>query len=915
MLFLRPIIFLFALANLLEGRISFSSEVRPILSGNCFKCHGPDNAKDENGKSLRKADLRLDVADEQDWKEVISRLTSDDPEEIMPPPETNKHVSSEEITILTQWIAEGAEYEKHWAFVLPQQSKLNPEKHPIDQLWKEKLAPKADPYTLIRRLHLDLIGLPPSIETADQFAADPSPEAFGQIVDDLLKSPRYGERWARRWLDLARYADTNGYEKDRDRSIWPYRDYVIKSLNADKGFDQFTIEQLAGDMLPNATPEQIIATGFHRNTMLNEEGGIDPLEFRFHAMTDRVATTGTIWLGLTTGCAQCHTHKYDPITHHDYFGLMAYFDNTIEPDYHIPDPSLAERNKSRLAKADKFLAELPSHWPKEKGSLQEAYQTWLSTQQPHLIDWQILTPTKADATTPYLTIEENGIIFAAGDVQKIDTYTLAYPASDQPISSLQLEALTDDRLPGRGPGLAYYEGKNGDFFLSEITIKSQKDHPIKSSFQAQADGQKVKPSIKLAHDGDIQTGWKPGNDTGIDHLAVFNLAEPIPANTPFTVTLTFSRHYPVPLGKFRLSSSPQSEVKAIAHSGTYEDFLLQALELKTQADKIRALKKPLLGTPTLVMQERPAKHTRPTHLRHRGEFTQPKERVYPRLPDAIYPEGKALPKGRLKLARWLVSAENPLTARVVVNRHWAAFFGEGIVPTLDDFGMQGQLPKNQKLLDHLAITFIKQGWSLKKLHRLVVTSQAYQQDSAIESQTSKQFHRQRLEAELIRDAALQASGLLSEKMFGPPVRPPQPSGVSEVAYRNPKWNASKGEDRHRRSVYTYQKRTAPFAFLTTFDAGSGEACLAKRDRSNTPLQALTLMNDPMFIEIADHYGQLLEKTEGSLKEKITHAFRRLLTRPPSESELLLLSDFHKKHQSWKSLSRALLSLDESVTKN
>ena len=911
----RSIIFLFSFAHLLEGTISFSSDVSPILSGNCFKCHGPDDAKDENGKSLRKAGLRLDIADEQDWKEVIARLTSDDPEEIMPPPEANKHVSPEEISILKKWISEGAKYEKHWAFVLPKKSPLTSEKHPIDQLFKSKLAEKTDPYTLIRRIHLDLIGLPPSIEIADQFAANPSPEALIAIVDDLLKSPRYGERWARRWLDLARYADTNGYEKDRDRSIWPYRDYVIKSLNADKGFDQFTIEQLAGDMLENATPEQIIATGFHRNTMLNEEGGIDPLEFRYHAMTDRVATTGTTWLGLTTGCAQCHTHKYDPITHHDYFGLMAYFDNTIEPDYYIANPSLPERNKANLTKANKLLSELPSHWPEEKEDLQKSHQDWLAVQEPHLVHWKHLIPISADATTPYLTIEKDGVIMAAGDVQKLDTYTLKYPATDHPISSLRLEALDDDRLPDRGPGLAYYEGKNGDFFLSEITIKSLKNHPIKSSSQAQADGQKAKPSIKLAHDGDIQTGWKPEDKIGITHLAVFNLAKPLPANTPFTVTLTFSRHYPVPLGKFRFSGSPQPDLKAIAHSGTFEDFLLQAPELKTHADKIRALKKPLLGTPTLVMQERPANRTRPTHLRHRGEFTQPKERVNPRLPDAIYPEGKAPPKNRLEFARWLVSAENPLTSRVVVNRHWAAFFGEGIVPTLDDFGVQGQLPSNPELLDYLAITFIENGWSLKKLHRLIVTSQAYQQNSAIESQTSKQFLRQRLEAEIIRDSALQASDLLSEKMFGPPVRPPQPAGVSEVAYRKPKWNASKGEDRYRRSIYTYHKRTAPFAFLTTFDAGSGEACLSKRDRSNTPLQALTLMNDPMFIEIADHYGKLLDKTKGSLEDKITLAFRKLLTRPPTTEEIKLLSDFHEKHQSWKSLARALLSLDESVTKN
>ena len=1081
--------------------LSFSKDIRPILSANCFKCHGPDDGKGENGKPMRKADLRLDISDNQDWDEVVARIASHDPDEIMPPPEANKTLTPVQISLLKKWIAQGAKHEKHWAFVLPKKSSVPADIHPVDHLIKDDLADKADPFTLIRRVHLDLIGLPPSIEVADQFAANPTPEAFAVVVDDLLKSPRYGERWARRWLDLARYADTNGYEKDRDRSIWPYRDYVIKSLNADKGFDQFTIEQLAGDMLPNATPEQITATGFHRNTMLNEEGGIDPLEFRFHSMTDRVATTGTTWLGLTTGCAQCHTHKYDPITHHDYFGLMAYFDNTIEPDYHIPDPSLADRQKANLAQAEKLLAELPSKWPASSGKLtftpqtlqkvtatstvevkgttahltgpapdkdtytatfettsknitalrldtlaldgkgpgrtehgnfvltgievtaapldnsapaqkvtlinptasieqpefpiansldgnpatgwaihtpekplhqnhhanfffsaplnhpsgttftvtlhqnhgtahsianfqlslasalptpeppeqqlQKSYQTWLATQQPHLVPWKTLTPSKFEATTPYLTPEENGIIFVAGDISKHDIITLEFPPSDQPIHSLRLEALPDDRLPAGGPGMTYYEGRKGDFFLSEFQVTTEKKLSFSGSsetvFGAQFGSGNAKASAAI--DGDIQSGWSLKGHIGQKAIAAFNLADPIPPNTAFKVTMHFGRHFASTLGKFRISSSPTPNIQAIAHTGTFQDFLLQAPELKAHADKIRALQNPLKGTPTLVMQERPASHTRPTHLRHRGEYTQPKEVVKPRLPFAIYPQEKPFPKDRLGLAKWLVSRENPLTARVIVNRHWAAFFGEGIVSSLDDFGMQGQLPTNPELLDHLALTFIENGWSLKKLHRLIVTSQAYQQDSKIESQTSKQFTRQRLEAEVIRDAALHASGLLSKKMFGPPVRPPQPTGISQIAYGSPKWNASEGQDRFRRTLYTYQKRTAPFAFLTTFDASSGEACLAKRDRSNTPLQALTLMNDPMFIEIATHYGQLLEKTEDTIEEKITLAFRHLLTRPPTADEVRLLSEFHQKHKSFQALARALLSLDESVTKN
>jgi hypothetical protein len=1081
--------------------ISFSRDIRPILSANCFKCHGPDDAKDEKGKSLRKAGFRLDIGDDQDWKELVTRIISTDPEEIMPPPETNKTLKAHEIALLKRWIKEGSPYEKHWAFTPPKKSPIPGNAHPVDHLFKTPLAKKADPYTLIRRVHLDLTGLPPTIEVADAFAANPTPEAFAKVVDDLLASPRYGERWARRWLDLARYADTNGYEKDRDRSIWPYRDYVIQSLNADKPFDQFTIEQLAGDMLTNATPEQIIATGFHRNTMLNEEGGIDPLEFRYHAMTDRVATTGTVWLGLTTGCAQCHTHKYDPITHHDYFGLFAYLNNTNEPDYFIPAAELAPRQKTHLAQAEKLLTELPKHWPASTGKmaykpqlittatalhsklechefftspagpvadtdtytvtletkeqnlaalrldtfafngkgpgqtehgnfvlseieitaapldnsappqkitlakaaanieqegfpvahaidnnpatgwaihdptkplhqarhadffftqpvshpsgtrftvtlvqnygrqhtigtfhlslgkpapthqapddhLQKSYQAWLAKEKANLTPWQTQIPTETKANIPYLTLEEDGVIFAAGDISKHDIFTLTFPPSSAPIHSLRLEALPDTRLPAGGPGMTYYEGRKGDFFLSEFEVKTDKKLTFSGSSETAAQSQfgSGSAAASSAIDGDIQSGWSLKNEIGQPQIAVFNLAEAIPPNTAYQVTMHFGRHFAATLGKFRISASPTPSPKAIIHQGTLQDFLLQAPELKAHADKIRTLQKPVLGTPTLVMTERPPGRTRPTHLHHRGEYTQPKEAVPARLPDAIYPKDKALPKDRLELAQWLASAENPLAARVVVNRHWAAFFGEGIVPTLDDFGMQGQLPTHPELLDHLAVTFIENGWSLKKLHRLIVTSDTYQQDSKVESSISPQFTRQRLEAEMIRDSALAAAGLLSEKMFGSPVRPVQPVGVTEIAYGSPNWNASKGEDRFRRSIYTYQKRTAPFAMFTTFDAGSGEACLAKRDRSNTPLQALTLMNDPMFIEIANHFGQLLEKSEGTPEEKITLAFRKLLTRPPTENEVRTLLKFHQKHPAWPALTRALLSLDESVTK-
>jgi hypothetical protein len=351
-----------------------------------------------------------------------------------------------------------------------------------------------------------------------------------------------------------------------------------------------------------------------------------------------------------------------------------------------------------------------------------------------------------------------------------------------------------------------------------------------------------------------------------------------------------------------------------------EAFLLQAPQMAAQAGKIRQLRAPVRGTPTLVMRERPADHPRATFLHHRGEYTQPKEQVRPRLPDAILTAGTPMPTNRLEFARWLVSRDNPLTARVVVNRHWAAFFGTGIVKTLDDFGMQGDLPSHPELLDHLAVTFMDQGWSLKSLHRLIVTSETYRQSSTVPDKPADprllaSFPRKRLEAEIIRDAALAASGLLHEKRFGPPVRPVQPAGARGADFRKSQWTASPAPDRHRRSIYTYQKRTAPFAMFTTFDAGSGEACIARRDVSNTPLQALTLLNDPMFIEVAQAFGKLLEAASGDTDARLTLAFRRLLTRPPTADELDLMREFHSKHDDWAALARALLSLDESVTKN
>ena len=918
------------------AQVSFNDDVRPILSNHCFACHGPDEEK-------READLRLDVASEVDLEEVRQRIISDDEDFVMRPSRHNKPLSDQKKAALQQWIEDGANYQRHWAFVPPMKPETPADVHPIDHFIDRKLAEnelkrssQADPAILIRRLYLDLIGLPPTMEQAESFISDPTQENYGTIVDQLLQSPGYGERWARRWLDLARYADTNGYEKDRDRSIWPYRDWVIRSINDGMPFDQFTIEQLAGDMLPDPTESQLVATGFHRNTMLNEEGGIDPLEFRYHAMTDRVATTGTTWLGLTTGCAQCHTHKFDPITHEDYFGMMAYMNNADEPELFLKSKDEAKRRLDRKAKAEKLLAELQSHWPKsteekKQPEFEASFNTWYEKQKANIVQWQTIVPESMSTNVTHLTQEPDGAIFASGDITKADTYTLKFSGAEHPVRALRLEALPDVRLPQGGPGLTYYEGRKGDFFLNEIEATDDVGKKIdwrsaSATFAGNTFGG-VGGGGALSIDGDVQSGWSTAGQSGFRNVAVFNFADPLPAGKPFTITMKFGRHFASSLGKFRFSVvESDRELEATILEGEVsaqrarELFLMQASEVKKQADEIRRLLHPLHGSSTLVMRERSADKQRKTFLHHRGEYTQPKQEVQPRLPEAIFADGESLPKNRLEFAKWLVSRNNPLTARVVANRQWAALFGTGIVKTVEDFGMQGESPSHPELLDFLAVELMDQGWSIRKLHRLIVTSETYQQSSRFETPDAnaerllQRFPRRRLEAELIRDSALMAAGLLSEKMYGRPVKPPQPAGAA-ANYSRSNWNASQGADRFRRSIYTYQKRTAPFAMFTTFDASSGESCLARRDVSNTPLQALTLMNDPMFVEIAEAFGKRMIEFAGSDEAKIEAGFRWMLIRKPNDDEMKMLNAFHAKHSDWKSLARVLLCLDETITKN
>jgi hypothetical protein len=994
-----------------EPPVDFTRDVRPVLARSCFKCHGPD-------PKARKGKLRLDdradalrdrggyaviVPGDPEQSELIARIEDEDDTVRMPPPEMKFQLTPAEKQALRRWIAAGAEYRPHWAFVpprpvpVPMAKQAGWPENPIDRFILARLeaqglgpSPPADRYTLVRRVYLDLVGLAPTPEEADAFVADRAPGAYERLVDRLLASPRYGERWARRWLDLARYADTNGYEKDRPRSIWPYRDWVIQALNADMPFDAFTIAQLAGDLLPGATLPDRVATGFHRNTMLNEEGGIDPLEFRFYAMTDRVATTATVWLGLTLGCAQCHTHKYDPITQTEYYQFLTFLDNTEEPEIALPDAEVDRKRaalEARIAALEAALADQFPEDPADEADVDPAekrryhrerrFRDWLDAERARTVPWTTLRPVAAVANLPLLTIQDDGSVYASGDQTKADTYTVKYRGTSGPITALRLDVLPDDRLPAGGPGRTYYEGPKGDFFLSELRIKVD-GKPVALGGASESYGKlgigAGEATAALTIDGNQRTGWSTAGRPGEDHNAVFTLATPV-ASTPateITLEMDFERHYSAGLGRFTLSATtargpavardlPEGlEQLLLLRDGQLDDqgrqrllrqFLATAPELDSARDAIRALRKQEPDDPTtLVMTERPAANPRPTFFHRRGEFLQTEDRVAPGTPAALHPFPSAAPRDRLGFARWLVDRGSPLTARVTVNRQWAAFFGRGLVATLDDFGFQGEPPSHPELLDWLAVTFMDQGWSLKRLHRLIVTSATYRQSSRVtpallakdrDNRLLSRGPRFRIEAELIRDVVLRASGLLAERLGGPSVFPPQPASVTtEGAYGALPWNPSVGADRYRRGLYTFSKRTTPYAMFATFDSPSGESCVARREVSDTPLQALTLLNDTVFIEAAQALGRSTAALPGAAEARAAVLFRRCLVRPASDDERAALVAFYRtQHErlerkeldaatiagpgpgdplepaAWTILARALLNLDEMVVKD
>jgi cytochrome c553 len=745
-------------------KIDFTRDVRPILAGMCFRCHGPDD-------KARKAKLRLDVRADAtkllrsgstavvphspNKSELLERVTSEEDALRMPPPRAGKRLSEKEIAILRRWIAQGAPYAAHWSYRKPVRPALpavrdrrwpgNPVDHFIlARLEKEGLrpTPPADRHAILRRLSLDLTGLPPTLQDASRFLADRAPGAYERLVDRLLASPAYGERWAAVWLDLARYADSQGYANDPDRTIWSYRDWVIGALNANLPYDRFTIEQLAGDLLPKPTPSQLVATGFHRNTLTNTEGGTNPEEFRSAAIVDRVNTTLQVWMGTTVACAQCHNHKYDPISQKEYYQLYGIFNNTEDSNSGNDAPTL----------------------------------------------------------------------------------TLPFPG----------QATAFARLTAR-----------------------------------LADAKK-----KL----DAQTRQVDARRAAWEKSAVR-------ASLPRDVAAILA----VPAGK---RNGAQQQRLIAYHRSLDRPWAALDREARSLAGRLGAV-----TTTTPILREgRP----RPTHIHLRGDFQAKGEAVRPGLPAAFPapPRGAAL--NRLTLAKWLVDGNNPLSARVAVNRLWEELFGIGIVETSEEFGLQGELPSHPELLDWLATEYLRLGWDTKKMIRLIVTSATYRQGARVTEELHKRDPynrllargpRVRLSAEAVRDQALFAGGLLSRKMYGPPVQPPQPlSGLSAAFGSSTDWQTSPGEDRHRRALYTRWRRNSPYPASTTFDAPERTTCNVRRLRTNTPLQALVTLNDPVFVESAQGLARRILAGGGrSTRERASYGFRLCLTRPPSPREAGLLA--------------------------
>ena len=864
--------------------VNFARDVRPLLSKNCFRCHGPDQATLQAG-------LRLDLREgaikplesgltaitpgKAAESELIKRVSSANPDERMPPVDGGRALTVGEIDLLKRWIDEGAEYKSHWAFVPPQPISppqiANPERAPtavdrfvLARLDREGLqpSPEADRNALIRRVSIDLVGLPPSLEDVDRFAADPDPLAYERLVDRLLASPAFGERWAAVWLDLARYADSAGYAQDPPRTIWRYRDWLIQALNANQPFDQFTRDQLAGDLLPSPSDEQLLATAFHRNTMTNSEGGTDDEEFRNAAVVDRVNTTMQVWMGLTMGCAQCHSHKYDPITQEEYFKVFAIFNQSEDADRMDESPLLEEISPGEAKKRADLQA--------QAAQLEKALAEKLAAFQ---------APENQGAfATRYVRIELPGkqLLLSLAEVQALaGAENLARKGKATQIS-------VDYQGP---PELAIDGNTDGDYFQAKSTTHT-----------ATADNPWWEVDLGAPAALEQVVVWNRTDGGNGERLKNFRVVLLDDQRRPLLVQTTAEAPKPsvtlaVPKTQAELNDAQRAERLKYLKENSPE-----IVEAQKQIDETKKLAAAIKGVTTPVMRELAADKRRKTQIQIRGNFLDRGAEVAAGVPAAFHPLPAGKEPNRLALAEWLVDERNPLTARVLVNRYWEQLFGVGLVETSEDFGIQGEYPSHPELLDYLALEFQRDGWDMKRLLRRIVVSATYRQSSkaAPEMQRRDPFNRLlargprfRLSAETVRDQALAISGLLSRKMLGPPVQPPRPNlGLASAFGGSTDWQTSPGEDKYRRGLYTSWRRTTPYPSMTTFDATSREVCTMRRIRTNTPLQALVTMNDPVYIEAAQALARRIAAEGGSNPaDRAAYGFRLCLSRAPSQAEL------------------------------
>lgn len=932
--------------------IDFIRDVRPILARNCYECHGPDEAH-------RKGELRLDtsagafakrdgtaafVPQDVGASEAIRRILSADAAEQMPPPKSGKALTPEQIDILKRWIDQGATWRSHWAFEPPVRRQVPDVKAatwPLNEIDRFVLArleqeglspsPAADKRTLARRVALDLTGLPPDPALVQKFLADDSAQAYEQLVDQLLQSTAYGERWTRLWLDLARYADTRGYEKDRSRTIWRYRDWLIDAFNSDMPYDQFTREQLAGDLLSNATTDQILATAMHRNTMVNEEGGTDDEEFRIAAVKDRVDTTLQVWMGLTMGCAKCHSHKYDPLSQREYYQFYAFFNQTEDSDKGNEYPTLPTPTREQATQLQKLHAELSALQQRldtPTSDLTAALATWeQAARNGH--GWMRLKPSKMVATSgSVMKLLDDGSTLVEGPGPAREQYEVTLPFTEPVLTGIRLEVIPDKSLPKGGAGRSL---NDGNFVLSAITVAARSKSGTLTEIplaKAVADFSQTNYPVEhaLKNENPRKQGWAISPQLTQPHTAVFTVGTlpKLEEVVELVVTLDHQFEYATPgfsIGRFRISATQQAQpvlqpelpadILAIVQVDPekrsaeqqrqlYQYFVQRVPQTQNLRDDIAQLKGRLASiqpAETPIMRELAANQQRVTTVHVRGNFLSPGETVTPAVPTAFHAWPANAPLNRLGVAQWLTASDNPLTARVAVNRFWAQFFGIGLVESQEDFGIQGLPPSHPELLDWLATEFIRQGWSMKKLCKTIVMSATYQQSSAVSPELLQKdrFNRLlargprfRLEAEMLRDQSLAVSGLLSRKLYGPSVMPPQPDGIWRSTYNLDKWKTSPGEDKYRRGLYTFIKRTSPYPSLITFDGPSREICTIRRVTTNTPLQALVLLNDPVYVEAAQALARRMSQIEGSIDAQLAAGFEAALIRPPQPRELAIL---------------------------